>query len=373
MTKPKLAYFGVKYFPSKGGVSRTTENLIRNLKDKYNITIYCYKHPDAKNNIAGVNVVQFPELPFGGLGVFIYFWLCYLHMIFKGDYDIIHLRKIDSAFFLPLLRLKYKKILATSHESPYSRDKWGFFEKQYFKFNERVFMKSKAKLTSISSPLCKYYNQKYNRDVEYIPNGIEILEEYDFKTVNELMVQYNINMKYLFFAARRIMSTKGCHTMIEAIKKLRIDNPVIIAGETHSKDYMNELINESKGLNVKFIGYISDKKVLLALAKQAEYFIFPSETEGMSIILLEVAGTGTPIICSDIPENTSVFNETEVLFFKNKESDDLAEKLKWAFGNRIAMEEKASRAYKKVKEVYSGDNMTRNYSRLYDELLADRN
>ena len=59
--KIKLAYFGVKYFPSKGGVSRTTENLIKNLKDEFDITIYCYKHEKAAENVPGVNVIQFSD------------------------------------------------------------------------------------------------------------------------------------------------------------------------------------------------------------------------------------------------------------------------------------------------------------------------
>ena len=369
MKKPRLVYFGIKYFPSRGGVSRTTENLIKNLLNVYDITIYCYKHPQAKTNVPGANVIQFPELPFGGFGVYIYFWICYFHLMFFGKHDIVHLRKIDAAFFLPLLRIKFKKIIATSHESPYTRDKWNFIGKAYFKFNERLFIRSKAKLTVISKPLSDYYKEKYNREVEYVPNGIEILKEYDKSEGEKILKIHKIEGKYLFFGARRIMSTKGCHTMIDALQKIEYKNDVIIAGEIHSQQYMDKLKKDAKSLQTHFIGYIKNKATLLTLVKNAEYFIFPSETEGMSIMLLEVAGTKTPVICSNIPENTEVFSDDDVLFFKNKDSNDLAEKLQWALANNDQMLKRAENAYKKVTGIYSGDTMTENYRRLYDLLV----
>ena len=79
----------------------SNKHLIRQLKDKYEITIYCYKDPQAKNYLPGVRAIQLPRFGQGSIGVFPYFLLCYLHMLFFGKYDIVHLRKIDSSFFLP--------------------------------------------------------------------------------------------------------------------------------------------------------------------------------------------------------------------------------------------------------------------------------
>lgn len=369
--KNKLAFFGVKYFPSNGGVSRTTENLIRNLKDKFDITIYCYKNPIAHNYIGGVHTVQFPEIPLGSFGVFIHFLTCYFHMMIFRNYDIIHLRKIDAAFFIPLLMIKYKRVVASSHESSYVRDKWGIIAKLYFKMNERIFIYSKARLTAISKPLCDYYKIKYNRDVIYIPNGVEINRNFENEDLNKYLNQQVIEMPYLFFGARRIMATKGCHTMIEALNILELHMNVLVAGEmTHAKSYISDLIRQSSLLNVKYIGYVSSKSLLLALIKGATFFIFPSETEGMSIMLLEVASTGTPLICSDIPENTEVFSDEEVLYFKNKDAHDLANKLKWALENQQIMKDKAKKAYDKLMSCFSGDIMSQRYEQIYNETLS---
>ena len=61
-------------------------------------------------------------------------------------------------------------------------------------------------------------------------------------------------------------------------------------------------------------------------------------------MLLEAASTGTPIICSDIPENTQVFEEHEVLYFKDKDDNDLAKKLQWALKNEEEM-----KAWKEIR------------------------
>ena len=369
--KIRLVYFGVKYYPSRGGVSRTIENLIKELKDEFDITIYCYKHSQSKKYFDGVSVIQFPELPLGGIGVFIYFFLCYFHLMFFGKHDLVHVHKIDAAFFIPLLRLKFKNIVATSHESPYRRDKWNTLARTYFKFNERIFLRSKATLTVISRPLSEFYKKTYNRDVLYLPNGVEIPSSFNDEAFQKLMKENNITKPYIFFAARRIMSTKGCHTMLEALALKKEQKDIVIAGDLKQvPKYVNQLNAYNDRLNLHFIGYISDKPTLLNIVRNSEMFIFPSETEGMSIMLLEVAVTGTPIIASDIPENTAIIYDDEVVFFKDKDPYDLKEKLVWAENNPSELTKRAAKAKTRITNEYSGEIMTLNYKKIYIDAVS---
>lgn len=372
MNKPSLAYFGIKYFPSKGGVSRTTENLIRKLKNDFNITIYCYNNKKAKTNVQGINVIQIPRIPLGGVGVFIYFLLVYFHIMLCKNYDVLHVRKIDSSFFIPLFWVKYKnRILATSHESPYKRDKWNFLAKWYFKMNERLFIKSNARLTAISKPLVKYYKERYDKDVLYVPNGVDIETNLKHAEAKKIIQKFNIKEEYIIFGARRIMSTKGCHYMLKALNKINYSGSIIVVGDIHVPSYFKYLKELAKGLDVKYIGYI-EKKILLALVKNALLSIFPSETEGMSIMLLESCSTGTPVISSDIPENTVIFDDNNMLFFKNKDAHDLAEKIKWATKNMDIMAKKAKSAEYRVMNEYSGKLMTETYKNLYLEIFRSQ-
>lgn len=367
--RKKIAFFGIKYFPSRGGTSRVAENLILNLVGDYDITIYCYKDILAKNHIAGVNVIQLPEIRLGNFGVFLYYFLCYLHIRFRAQYDIVHAHKIDSFFFLNGLANR-AKVIATAHEAPYKRDKWSWAAKKFFKFNEKRFLRCKGIRTAISKPLCEYYKENYGVEVLFIANGINISEE-KIETGLEVFWPESIplNTPFVLFAARRIMGTKGLHTMLKAYKKIKYKGVIFIAGELDNYPaYIKKIKELSEGLNVHLLGFVSPLATLLQLVAKCDYFVFPSETEGMSIMLLEVASVGKPILASDIPENTQVFDKTDVLFFENKNVDDLADKLRWIATNRTEFERFGVVARDKVFSKYTWDRIILEYRSLYDSL-----
>ncbi len=365
MDKQKIAVLGLKYWPSRGGVSRVVEDITAQLKEQFEFTVYCYAHPQAATHMDGVNVIQIPEKKWGVMGVFNYYRVCVQHAMQHGDYDLVHLHKIDAAYFLPQLTRRYP-VIATSHESPYKRDKWSAITKQYFRSMEHRFIRAEATLTCISRPLCEFYEQQYHRHITYIPNGVDTRLAPDAEAADRLLRQHNIREPYLFFAARRIMSTKGAHHLLAALQKLDYRGNVVIVGDTAQVPaYTRRLLEQAQGLNVHFVGYVAEKATLMALVQRAEAFIFPSEVEGMSVMLLEVASLGTPIIASDIPENTAVFDEHELLFFRNRDPGDLAQKLNWALRNSKEMQRMALRARQRVQGEYNRELIAQRYAMLY--------
>lgn len=365
--KKNIAFFGIKYFPSQGGTSRVAENLILNLADRYNVTIYCYKNRLAKAHIKGVKVVEFPKIRLGSFGVFLYFFICYCHIRLMGDYDIIHAHKIDSFFFLKGLSKK-AKVIATVHGVPYRDGIWGGLAKTFFKINENRFLNFKGTKTAISKPLCAHYKNNDNVEVKFIPNGINLFDIRPECSIEPFWPnKVPRDSPFVFFAARRIMGIKGLHTMLRAYKKLNYKGNIFVGGDLDiDPTYIKQVKELSTGLNVYFLGYVSPLPVLLEFVNRCEYFVFPSEIEGMSIMLLEVASTGKPIIASDIPENTQIFDEKDVLFFKNKDVEDLADKLLWVENNRTKFDALGLNARNKVAISYTWDRITLEYISLYE-------
>lgn len=369
MNKKRIAIFGIKYFPSKGGTSRVVENLLHDLKAHYDFTIYCYRHEAASTHMDGIEVIQFPEIPIKGLGVFLYYFRCCLHILSSRRYDLVHLHKTDGAFFLPLLCLKYK-VIATSHALPYLNEKWSAIGKLYFKLTERLFMHSAAIITAISKPQTDYYYQKYQRTVQFIPNGIHPIKKINPALADPVLDQVEIGEGYLFFAARRVIPLKGAHTLIKALQEINYTGTLVIAGELDQlPTYTEQLRKLAKGLDVKFIGYVAGVDKLNALLSRAKYFVFPSELEGMSMMLLEAGSVGTPMICSDIPQNKAVLSDEEVLYFRSKNVKDLAEKLTWAFEHETAMHRLAQKTRQTVENEYVISKVVRQYIDLYDQVL----
>lgn len=368
----RVVFFGVKTFPSQGGTDRVAENLVLQLKDRFHITLYCYKDPLAAQHIPGIEVIQFTPLTRGALGAFLYFFVSALHILFTRKADLIHLHKTDAAFFIPMLRLR-SRVVATSHEAPYKRDKWNKFIKLYFHLVERIFIGTANLCTCISKPLTEYYHAKYGKEVVFIPNGINPVSPADFDDggARRFLPQgARLDEPFILFSARRIMKTKGCHTMLEALARIGYTGQVFIAGElTHNNAYLEELKRIGNPLNVHYLGFVNPLKALLAFVQHAELFVFPSETEGMSIMLLEVASAGRPIIASDIPENTQVFSSREVLYFKVSDAQDLAEKMKFAISNTSEMERLAQNCQKKVYTDYVWSNIANSYAEVYQTVM----
>jgi glycosyltransferase involved in cell wall biosynthesis len=371
--KRQIVVYGVKTFPSQGGTDRVSENIIYQLRHQFEITLYCFKNETTEQRFEGITVIEFKKRWGGAVGVFVYFMESALRLIFREKADLVHVHKTEAAFFVPLIRLKFK-VISTSHEAPYKRDKWGWLAKQFFRFVEWVFMRSSNVCTSISKPLAEYYESRYGKKVLFIPNGINPVEpgSFNIEAMNHFIpAGAAIDKPFVLFSARRLMSTKGPQTMLAALKAINYGGQVFIAGELNAGDpFLERLQSEAKSLHVYFLGFVSPLSALLPLIERSEIFVFPSETEGMSIMLLEVASVGRPIIASDIPENTQIFEKDEVLYFKSKDALDLADKLKFALQNKSAMAVLGQKAQQRVNRDYRWDQIAKRYAELYDQVLA---
>jgi glycosyltransferase involved in cell wall biosynthesis len=371
--KRGIVFFGIKTFPSRGGTDRVAENIILQLKEEFDITVYCFKDPAAQKHMPGVRVIEFRQWLPGAPGSFIYFFLSAIHLFFSRHAELVHLHKTESTFFAPFLRLRFK-IVSTSHEAQYRSDKWNKFARVFFHLVERIYIKYSDVCTCISQPLSEYYENKYGKKVLFIPNGINLVDPktFDYDGAKLFLKEgATLDKPYVLFAARRLMGIKGCHYMLEALHKVGYKGQVFITGDLHTtEDYLEKLKKLSEGLDVHFLGLVSPLNVLMALISKADLFIFPSETEGMSIMLLEVASVGSPIIASDIPENKQVFSSNEVVFFKTKDSADLADKIQYALSHVQEMRQLANNCQEKVYSDYLWLNIALSYKQVYLSLLG---
>lgn len=360
--KIKVGVIGLKGLPAFGGAASVGENLIRELKNNFRFTVYAVSsHTNVAGEQDGYYQIVFRSFFIKKMNVFFYYLKAALHALFFSNYDLIHLHHTDGAFILPLLRLKYK-VICTSHAQPQIAEKWPRYVKVFFTINEKVALNLSNILTAVSKNLTHIYTQKTRKKVYYIPNGISLQQEvFDEKIPDD---------KYILFSAGRIIPLKGLHILLEAY---RIKDPgiklKIIGNLGQIPSYEEKIRAEAKKIfNIEFIPLIRGKEKLLNFVKQAELFIFPSYSENMSMMLLETAFTGTPIICSDIPANKAIFSNDEVLFFKTNNAQDLADKIHFALKNKNIMKSKAEKALKKIETDYNWETLSDKYKKLYESL-----
>jgi glycosyltransferase involved in cell wall biosynthesis len=221
-------------------------------------------------------------------------------------------------------------------------------------------------VTSVSKPLAEYYQQRYGRPVLYIPNGIEEQPQVPPEKVSAVLEKYSIEPGYIMFAAGRIIPSKGAHTLMEAFRHL--DDPdarLIVVGDMKQIPAYEKKLAGLADDRVTFIPFISDREELRSLLQASRLFVFPSTIEAMSMMLLQVASFGVPVIYSDIPENLAVMPDSD-LVFNAGDVADLKKKLNYALQNPEWLQGLAQVAQTHVQSEHSWDRIVREYERLYD-------
>lgn len=331
----RIAYLGSKGLPSKSGTERVVEAIVSRLYHKHEITVYCDSRYTPKNTkIKGIRLIRIFTIKGKYIQPTFLFLLSAIHALLC-KYDFIHLHSVEACFILPILRLKYR-VVSTSHGIPslHVRRKWGKIARFLMRLMEYPYVYLSTCSTSVSSLDADFIKMRYKRNNIYIPNGVDHNLQFNLKETEDKLLQLGLEPgNYLMFAAGRIDPTKGCHTLLDAVNKLGNPLKLAIVGDLNQvpeySEHLREIANKKQ---VIFIPPISNRGLLFGMVKLARLFIFPSITEGMSMMLLEAASLKTPIICSDIPEN-KIFPSENVLYFHSKDTNDLANKIEWAISH----------------------------------------
>ena len=356
----KIAVLGLKGLPAYGGAATVGENVIEQLKSKYDFTVYSVSsHTNLKTgDYNGFKQVVFQQVKNKKLNIFLYYIKSMFDVLFN-NFDLIHLHHRDAAFIIPFLRLKYKVIL-TTHGMELT-DKWKSL-KWLFDLQDSLFLRKANVITTVSLKCNRIVRSilKTKEQIIYIPNGVNLIPAIE-----------KYNNKALVFASGRIIPNKGCHIFLKALKELDFKGPVKIIGDLDQiPTYRLALLSLAKEIeDVEFVGLIKDREVLNNYINSAKLFVYPSEIESMSMVMLETASFKTPLICCNIPENKDVFGDNELLYFETGNAEDLASKIEWALSNYSSMQEMAENAYLKLQKEYLWKDISERYSEIYESLL----
>ena len=362
MNKPRIAVIGLKGLPAFGGAAVVGQHLIDNMRRDHDFTIYAVASHTDQKQYGDIKQIVFPKFGTGALNTLLYYIQSMLHCLFIGKYDIVHLHHSESGFIVPFIKLRFP-VVTTFHGIYRGTDpKFGRAANWLFKYGTAQNLKHANVVTSVSEPDAIYCRKNYNSKVEYIPNGIDIMKFAPPPESNRIT-----------FAAGRIYEIKGLHLLLQAMRGMDNPPPLTVIGDTEQVPaYTKEIMKLSKGLDVKFVGLIKEREVLFNMIAASKLFIFPSLTEAMSMMLLEVASLGTPIIASNIEANKAIFTDSEIQFFETENQLSLRENLEWAQKNQEAMEAKATNAFNRLVAEYTWDKICLQYSKVYSGLCGNK-
>lgn len=386
----KIALLGTRGIPPKyGGTETYVEKLSLYLASKGDeVFVYGEKTSESSAQSSDLgdhypdNIKQIGVgcIPTKHLNNFSRTLLSTFHVCLNPGVQLVQFNNVGPAFFSFIPRLFGKKVVCAVRAIDSQRDKWNPLAKAFLRLCDLIAVKIPHATTVNAISMQGYYLGKYNAATTYIPNGIKIPET---KLKPNYIEKWDLaNKNYILFAAR-LEPEKGCHTIINAYKRLvsECDTPIklAIAGHRgHSSDYYKDLmVNESD--RILFLGYVSGD-ALDELYDNAFAFVLPSSVEGMSNSLLSAMAHGIPVVVSDIPENTALIesapfngklNDKPGLSFRLGESDNLAEKLKILISDPNGACERGLLLRRHVSENFTLETMGQNTRRVYTDLLSD--
>lgn len=373
----KIAFIGQKGIPAKiGGVERYVEELSTRLAENGNEAfVYVRDNYTDKNlkDYKGVKLVHLPSIPTKNLDAISHTFLATVHAIFS-DYDVVHYHSIGPATMIPLLKIFKRKttIVGTYQCQDYFHQKWGWFARTYLKWGEKIISKYPDKTICVSKILQNLVRSKYARETYLVPNGVSIKRTLR----NDLLAKWGLKSGRYILTVSRLIRHKGIHYLIEAFEnlsrnhKIPEDLKLVIVGDGHyTDDYVKRIKDlAEKNPNIILTGVLSGEE-LAQIFSNSYLFVQPSESEGMSIALMEAIAYGNPVIASDIPENKEILSDPKFLF-KSGDAGELENKMEWVFKNYSEVQNDFRPLAEKMKDAYDWDKIAGRILEIYKDALT---
>lgn len=369
----KIAFIGQKGMPFRfGGVEKHVEDLaVRLAAAGHEVLVYTrpnYTDPSLRRH-RGVKLVSLRSIHTKNLDAISHTFRACLDAA-KRDLDLVHFHSIGPSsliWFFKLLRPKVP-VIATYHAQCYTHQKWGAPAKAYLKFGELIACTLADKTIAVSHNLETYAKEVYGNPVTYIPNGVAVNRASGADKIG----RWGLRSGSYIVAVSRLVRHKGLHYLIEAFKNLKTDKKLVIVGDgAFTDDYVKE-IKESAAENgrIVFTGNQTGD-TLDQLFTNAALFVQPSESEGLSIALLEAMAHALPVLVSDIPENREAVGAGSFLF-KSKSEKDLEEKLDFLLSNPEIARLSGEVNRRRVEANYNWDTIIEDILKIYREALKEK-
>ncbi|QQS60730.1 glycosyltransferase family 4 protein [Candidatus Falkowbacteria bacterium] len=370
----KVVFIGQKGIPAiGGGVERYVEDIATRLVTQdHEVIVYTRPYYTSKKitSYKNVSLVSLPSIRTKHLDAISHTFLAVVHACFS-KVDIIHFQSIGPALlsWLPKLLRPKMIIVSTLQSRDYEHLKWGSFACAMLKLGERFMCRFSDELIVVTEKMKDYVKSEYNFAATVVPNGSNL---YDVIENDDHIKTLGLEKQNYIVAISRLVRHKGLAYLIDAYKQLTTNQKLVIVGSgSFTDDYVSEL-KELAGdnPNIIFTGNQSGES-LAQLYSHATLFVQPSESEGLSLALLEAMSRQVPVLVSDILENTDAVKDAGFIF-ESKNITDLKEKLQFILDDPEQARVMAIAGRKIIEKHYNWENIVQDIMKLYTHALADK-
>ena len=364
----KIAIIGARGIDMEySGIEKNLREICPRLVQRgHQVDVFSQPKPGGKDTYEGVNIIRVPSFSGKHSETLSRSVLALLQCIGK-KYDVIHLQAEGPGILSFLPGWIGSKCVVTIHGLDWQRDKWSGFARACIKAGEKMALTCADRVTVVSKCLRKYFEEKYGKDTEYIPNGIAVKTG---ERSADLLASLGLAPQEYVLFANRMVPEKGGHDLIKAFNEIITDKKLVMAGGArYQEGYYKELQNMADPDKVVFAGHVTGP-LLEQLFQNTCLFVLPSYIEGLSNSLLEALGYHKCTLVSNIPENLEVIENTG-FSFKVGDEKDLRLKLTDLLENERKIEDMESRLVEFVDQKYRWEQVVDQYESLYASVYQE--
>jgi len=162
----------------------------------------------------------------------------------------------------------------------------------------------------------------------------------------------------------RLSDEKGLETLVAAWARLRNRIPLVIVGDGPVGPVIQKQAQEKGITSIDFRGRVPRDEAQ-AIVKGSSFLILPSECyENFPMGMVESFASGVPVICSKLGAMQELVDDGRTgLHFTPKSSEELAEKVEWAWGHPERLGEMGKECRREFENRYTAE---KNYTMLMD-------
>lgn len=178
----------------------------------------------------------------------------------------------------------------------------------------------------------------------------------------------------------RLTEEKGHIYLLQAAKRILQQYPKVIfliVGDGPLREQLEAKSTESVGFEsvksccsksaVIFKGIRTDIPEIYSIM---DIFVLPSLTEGLPMVLLEAMASKKPVIATSVGAIPKVVVDGETgLLINSADSNQLADAIIYLLKNENKAREIGEKGYERVKNEFSSNRMTKQYIKVYEEIL----
>lgn len=371
MNKLRIAAFGgFRSIPPKAGAAGSDKFAFdlypRIVKRGHSLLAYSRIYPgdtdEPRTEYEGVQIKNFKTVKKAGFDTLVHSAKATFDIIRNDTADYVHLHSGANSIWAIFLRLAGKKVIVTQFAMDWKRDKWPWYGKLYYKFSNYLtaYLPNAVVFDNVYTK--EFFEEKFSKKFDFIPYGSEVKEP---PANNDVLKRLGLEPSSYFLFVGRFIPDKGIHLLTEAYKKLDTQKKLVLIGGSPNPSAYEVAIKDTGDDRIIFPGYIYGDETNI-LMKNAYAYVQPSLIEGLSPVILTVMGLGTPLLCSDIKENTFITKDNAVTF-QSGNSDSLLEKLRYLLLEPERIREKARAGSSDIKSRFNWEKITDLYINLFQK------